>query len=217
MIKAVLFDFDGVIANTLEYHVQAWQKAFHEFNLNVSVTLEDISIQEGSGASDIAKILAHEKKLKLSQQELEQITQLKREFYGICTKATIYPEIQQFINKLKTMPLKLALVTGSIMKSIKKVVDDDFLDTFSVIVTQYDVTHTKPDPEPFLKAAQKLQIPPDQCLVIENAPKGVQAAKDAGMICIALKTTISDDNILKKADYIFNNASEIDIESILLT
>ena len=105
--------------------------------------------------------------------------------------------------------------SGSILKNIEPVVGNDFLHNFDVIVTGDQVTHTKPHPEPYLTAAQKLTVKPDECIVIENAPSGITAAKQAGMYCIAVKTTIQDEQYLKNADLIVEDISEIAIEKLL--
>lgn len=210
MIKAVLFDFDGVIANTLIYHVQAWQTAF-----NITVTLEEIAIEEGAKAIEIAKQIAKKNNLMLSPWQLKKYTDKKRKIYKRITKAKIYPEIKDFIENLKLKSLKLGLVTGSIISSMNSVVGNNFFHKFDVIVTGDDVKKSKPDPEPYFTAARQLKIPPANCLVIENASRGIKSAKNAGMVCIAVKTTIHDDNLLKEADLVVNNVSEIDINLIL--
>jgi len=209
-IEAVLFDFDGVIANTLQYHVEAWNNVFHPFKITVDNM--DVSSQEGSGAIDIAAYIANKNNLKINKQQLKAITDKKREIYHNITQAFVYPETERFIESLKSKSFKIGLVTGSILPSMQKVVDQKFLENFDVIITQDDVTHTKPNPEPFLTAAQKLSVTPKKCIVIENAPQGILAAKRAGMFCIALRTTIHDDSILKEADLIVNNAAEIDMD-----
>ncbi len=212
MIEAVLFDFDGVIADTLTYHVQAWQKVFKSYN--VKVKFEDIAIIEGAKAFEIALRLVEKKKLSFSQDECQQLALKKRQVYRSIIRATAYPEIVEFINKLKLRPLKLGLVTGSILSNVLCVVNEDFIKSFQVIITSDDVKKCKPDPEPFLTASNKLQIPPENCIVIENAPFGIKSAKVAGMKCIALRTTIKDDEILKEADLIVNDVSEIDIDKL---
>jgi beta-phosphoglucomutase len=113
------------------------------------------------------------------------------------------------------MNLKKALVTGSILKNIEPIVGNGFLHNFNVIVTGDQVTHTKPHPEPYLTAAQQLAVKPDECIVIENAPSGIEAAKKAGMYCIAVKTTIQDEQYLKEADLIVEDISKLPIEKLL--
>ena len=213
MIEAVLFDFDGVIANTLIYHARAWQIVFRPYH--IKITPEDIAIEEGAKALEIAHKIVEKKKLGLSSEKTQQLTDEKHRLYPQITKASIYPEIKDFIKKLKLKPLKLGLVTGSITSAMQTVVGKNFFQNFQVVITSDDVKKCKPDPESYLVAANKLQIPPTNCLVIENAPLGIRAAKSAGMICAAVRTTIQNDHLLKNADLIVNNVSEINIDSIL--
>lgn len=212
-IKAILFDFDGVIADTLTYHVQAWQKVFDEYKVEISP--EDVFLLEGRMAEDICKLLAEKKGLSLDHATIKQITKQKRAIYNQITKATVYPSIKTLLEYLKTKFVKKALVTGSIIKNILPVVGKDFLENFDVIITGDQVTHNKPHPEPYLTAAEKLAVKPDECIVIENAPSGITAAKQAGMYCIAVKTTIQDEQYLREADLIVEDISKIPIEKLL--
>ncbi|MBN2008885.1 HAD family phosphatase [candidate division KSB1 bacterium] len=214
-MKAVLFDFDGVIANTLQYHVEGWNRAYRKFGYDVTVNEEDISRQEGKGADQIVAGIAAMYELKLTKSQLEEITAEKRNVYKQITHASVYPETQAFLNELKQRSVRIALVTGSVIPSLLQVVDQEFLDQFEVIITQYDVVNTKPDPEPFLKAAERLKLQPEQCVVIENAPMGIKAAKAAGMYCVALRTTIHDDTWLMEADLIVDHADKIDLDLLL--
>ena len=213
-IKAILFDFDGVIANTLTYHVQAWQQVFDKYE--VEIIPEDVFLLEGRMAEDLRKRLAEKKGLSLDHTTIKQITKQKRAIYNQITKATVYPSIKILLEYLKRISLKKALVTGSIIKNILPVAGKDFLENFDVIITSDQVTHTKPDPEPYLTAAEKLAVKPDECLVIENAPSGITAAKQAGMFCIAVKTTIQNEQYLKDADLIVEDISNIPIDELLI-
>lgn len=211
-IKAILFDFDGVIANTLDYHVKAWQKVFDEYN--VKIFPMDIYLLEGRIAEDICKLLAEKKGLSLDNSIIKRMTAQKREIYNQITKATVYRATQKLIENLERTDLKKALVTGSILKNIQPVVGKDFLSRFDVIVTGTDVSNNKPHPEPYLTAAAKLGIEPGECVVIENAPSGIKSAKEAGMFCIAVKTTIKDENYLDEADLIVDDVSKISLHDL---
>ena len=208
----MLFDFDGVIADTMAYHVIAWQQAFAENK--IEITSEDIYFQEGQIANKIARIMSQEKGLCLDESELDQIVKNKRAIYKNTTKAQVYPATKKIASQLKKMSIKLGLVTGSILPNMRIVTGDEFLENFDCIVTGDSVTNNKPHPEPYLTAARKLNIEPKECVVIENAPLGIQAAKSAGMYCIAVKTTIKDEQYLREADLIVGDVSKIPVENI---
>jgi beta-phosphoglucomutase len=212
-IKAVLFDFDGVIANTLTYHVQAWQQVFADYG--VEILPQDFFLLEGQLAEEIGKQLAQQKELSLDAIILKEMVQRKRAIYNQITQATVYPASRKLIRYLKANSIKIALVTGAIRQNIEPVTGKEFLKNFDVIIGGKDVAHTKPHPEPYLTAAQKLNVPPNECLVIENAPLGIRAAKLAEMFCVAVKTTIKDESYLKEADLIVADMAKVPIEKLL--
>lgn len=211
--NAVLFDFDGVIAYTMDYHVQAWIEAFSKYQMKVKA--DDIYYQEGQIADTIARILAQKYGLNLTETELDQITLNKREIYKRITKAKIYPEIMALLEKLKTRSMLLGIVTGSVIPNMVVVTGEAFLKNFDVIITADSVTKNKPFPDPYLAAADKLGINPVECIVFENAPMGIQAAKAAGMFCVAVKTTIKDEKYLAEADSILEDVSKFPIELLI--
>ncbi len=208
--KAVLFDFDGVIAETMSYHAAAWQKAFGKYQIEISA--EDIYLQEGQFADIIAQKVAKEKGAHLSNCQLQEIVKKKRALYEKITKAKVYPETKAMVEQLKNLSIKLGIVTGSILSSIKVVTGDLFLENFDCIVTGDSVTNNKPHPEPYLTGAKKLRVKPEECLVFENAPMGIKAAKAAGMFCVAVKTTIKDNRHLQEADIIVENISDLPLD-----
>jgi beta-phosphoglucomutase len=113
----------------------------------------------------------------------------------------------------------MAVVTGGYRDRVTKIVNEYFVGYFSAIVTSDDVKNTKPFPEPYLKGATLLGCRPAECLVIENAPMGVEAAKKAGMKVVAITTTMTR-NHLDKADVIVDSFAEIETylkKNILLT
>ncbi|MBD3289927.1 HAD-IA family hydrolase, partial [candidate division KSB1 bacterium] len=185
---------------------------FHDLGVNIET--KDIAPEEGANADEIISNILHAKGHKLDPEQIQNRTKQKREEYRRLSKASIIPETAQLIDRLQKNSVKLGLVTGSIISSLKHVVDDEFLGKFDVIITSDDVTETKPSPEPYLVAAEKLNVAPENCVVIENAPKGIESAKRAGMKCVALRTTIKDDAILSKADVIVDHALEVDIHSL---
>lgn len=213
-IEVVLFDFDGVIAETMPYHVQAWQQVFSKYN--VEIRADDIYYQEGQTADRIGRILAEAKGLSLSIAEIAEVVRQKRKAYLKITRASVYSEIKTLVGQLKGMNFRLGIVTGSIIPNIVRVTGEKFLENFDIIITGDAVENNKPHPEPYLTAAKKLAVTPEQCVVIENAPLGIQAAKEAGMKCIAVKTTIKDDKYLEKADLIVDRIGHISLDTIKL-
>ncbi|MDZ7318457.1 MAG: HAD family phosphatase [candidate division KSB1 bacterium] len=207
IIKAVLFDFDGVIANTLTYHVQAWQQVFAAHG--VEILADDVCLLEGQLAEEIGRQLAQQKGVSLSEYALREMVRQKRAIYNQITQAMVYPAARRLIDYLKENAIKIALVTGALRQNVETVTGKEFLTQFDVIIAGNDVARTKPHPDPYLAAAEKLHVPPSNCLVIENAPLGIRAAKEAGMFCVALKTTIHDNAQLSEADMILENMNDL--------
>ena len=210
--EAVLFDFDGVIAETLPYHVRAWHEAFADYK--IEIVADDIYFREGQIANLIAQDIAIEKGLALKKNEIDIIVKNKRRIFNEITKAQVYPGTKRIVKKLYNMNVKLAIVTGSILSNVDVITGDEFLNYFGAIVTGDSVKKNKPHPEPYLTGAKKLGVNPQECVVIENAPLGIRAAKAAGMYCIAVKTTIKDEKYLNQADLIVENMSKIPINRI---
>jgi beta-phosphoglucomutase len=201
---AVLFDLDGVIIKSMEQHLEAWQYAFSNFGARI--TAEDFYDLEGRGVRVVSEILA--KKFKIPLNRAPEIRRRKNAYYDRIAKIEYYEGLFPLLIDLKENDKKLAIITGSIKKRVQKLINGRLNGFFSAIVTSEDVEHTKPFPEPFLKGAELLKVPPQNCIVIENAPLGIEAAKRAGMMVFAVTSTVPVEQ-LRNADYIFPSLIEI--------
>jgi len=201
-ITNILFDLDGVLVDSMPVHARAWKKTFSE----LGIVLEDIDIyrREGmSGPSSIRDIFL-EKKLPLPDEEsLIQIIESKHTFFQ---KKEIRPfaEIDDIINILKNKKIRMGLVTGSHRATVNETVSPGIIQSMSVIITSDDVLQGKPHPESYIKALEKTGAKVDSTLVIENAPMGIRAAKNAGLLCYAVETTLPKE-YLSEADVIFSD------------
>ena len=211
MIRAVLFDFDGVLVDSMPYHVRNWQEVFRPYG--VKIEPRDVLLLEGRPGIEIAAGLAEKAGLQLKSEELHRITKRKRKLYQATTRAKLLPEARDLLTKLKQQGFKVGLVTGSVLGNIKAVLDEEALRLFDVIVTSEEVANGKPHPESYLRAAEKLNCQPSQCLVVENAPIGIQAAKAASMTCIAVTSTLNPEE-LQEADRIVGRLAEIDLAQL---
>lgn len=209
MIKAVLFDFDGVVAETLPYHARSWQHVLSRYGATVDP--RDIALNEGQPAIEILKALVRKNNLQLSEAELHRILAEKREHYRLTTEARAYPGLRELLARLKQAGYKTGLVTGSIRANMAAAVGEEMLNEFDVVLTSEDLPRGKPHPDPYLEAARRLGVKPDECLVIENAPMGIRSAKAAGMRCVAVLSTLGPED-LDGADYFVNAITEIDLD-----
>lgn len=203
-IRAVLFDFDGVLMQSIEDHHRSWNEVFRTYGAEIG--WEEFSVLEGQSLYAIAQQLcaAH----GIDASESEKIGRRKNEIYLSTAKLNFYNGTIPLLEMLKQKKMRMALVTGAHRDRFQQSVNDHFLSYFSAVVTADDVTKTKPHPEPFLTAAKKTGLTPEKCLVIENAPLGIASAKMAGMQCIALTTTLTKD-YLKEADKVVGDLFEL--------
>ncbi len=200
--QAVLFDFDGVIGQTMEDNYCAWAYAFN----TIDITLDRIEyfLLEGMNTKSVAQAIL--KKHDRNKNFINEMVSLKERYYLEHNTFKFYPHIIDFIDGIKS-DFKLALVTGAGDHRLRVTVqNDNLLKKFATIVTGDDIQNPKPNPEPYLLAAKFLDMTPSVCLVIENAPFGIKAAKTAGMDCVAVCSTL-EPAYLSQADFIIDNTS----------
>jgi len=207
VIRAVLFDFDGVVAKTLESHARSWQHVLSRYGIQVDP--RDIALNEGQPAIEILRAILAKNGLQLPEEELQELVRQKREHYQQTTEARAYDGVGDLLQRLKAAGYKTALVTGSIRSNMAAAVGEELLSRFDVVLTSEDVPRGKPHPDPFLEGARRLGVKPEECLVIENAPMGIRAAKAAGMRCVAILSTLGPED-LSGADYLVESISQID-------
>lgn len=209
--KGFIFDLDGVIVDTAKYHYLAWKKLANE--LGFEFTEEQNELLKGVSRIRSLEILLNIGKVELSEKKKQELLIAKNEEYleyvSKMTSDEILPGIQEVLLFLKNKKIPFAL--GSASKNapliLKKV---GLFDKFDAIVDGNDVTKAKPDPEVFLIGAKKLNAKPENCIVIEDALAGIQAANNAGMISVA----IGDKELLNEADYNLSNTKELTIDFI---
>jgi beta-phosphoglucomutase len=204
-IRAVLFDLDGVLLKSMEQHLEAWQHAFCRYNTFIKDS--DFYQLEGRGVKAVVETLTN--KFGIDPKFREQLIEVKVEYYNKNFHPEFYDNIYSVLDFLKKKKIDMAVVTGGYRDRVSKIVKEFFDGYFSEIVTSDDVKNTKPFPEPYLKGAALLGYRPAQCLVIENAPMGVESGTKAGMKVIAITTTMTRD-YLHKADYVADSFGEIE-------
>jgi beta-phosphoglucomutase len=204
-IKAVLFDLDGVLIKSMEQHLEAWQHAFRRYNTLVDES--DFYQLEGRGVKSVVEILTD--KYGIHSKFRQQIVDEKVAHYNNKFRPEFYNGLYSVLDFLKEKQVKMAVVSGGYRDRISYIVNEYFDGYFSALVTSDDVKNTKPYPEPYLKGATLLKLRPEQCLVIENAPMGIQSAKKAGMKVLAISTTLTK-NHLEEADFIADSFGEIE-------
>lgn len=205
-INTVIFDMDGVIVDGMPYHIQSWKEALSTIDMSVSDL--EIYLMEGMTGRETMEIFASKSNMSLSDETVENVIKLKRRIFNDIFTVTLMKGVKDFLFELKERRYNLALVTGTRLEVVKKVLQMGLNDIFKVIVTGERVNKGKPDPEPYLKAVDELGVRKEDCIVIENAPAGITSAKNAGLICFAVQTSLSEE-YLKEADKIFQDIDEV--------
>lgn len=196
--QGILFDFDGVLAQSMEDHAQAWLAALAAFG--GQVTVADYMPLEGAKLAEVAKVLWQKSGLP-GQANPEAVYRVKEEYYLRHHHFRFYPGVESLIDILNKKGVAIAIVTASLNSNIQATVPAEFLKKFKAVVTGDQIKRGKPFPDPYLVGAEKLGLSASECVVIENSPLGVAAAKAAGAYCIAITSTVSAE-ILKAADLI---------------
>ncbi|WP_243684942.1 HAD family hydrolase [Methanosarcina barkeri] len=154
MLKAIIFDVDGVLIDSMSFQADAWVKTFKEVGINI--TNEDIYELEGSNNKRLIKSIFEKAEKEPEPWHFEKLPEKKREVLEF-DRIKPYEGIQYCIKALKRY-FKLALVSGSHNDTVNKVVNKYFSNCFDVIITGSDLEHGKPAPDPYLKALEKLDL-----------------------------------------------------------
>ncbi len=209
--KAVLFDLDGVIADTMPLHYEAYRQAFAKYG--IQVTPLEIYRTEGMPSMEVGKAIVKEKGARLTDEQVKDLIDDKREIYrALAAKdAKAFPGVPETLRMLRENGIMLALITGSNSKSVARVIKRVGLDgAFDTIVTGDDNARGKPYPDPYLKGMEKLGVSPDKCVVVENAPLGIQAARAAGVGYVIGVTTTLPEQYLEGADDVMRSFADIE-------
>lgn len=195
-----LFDMNGVIVDDEHLHEQATQRTLK--NHGYICTAADYR-QYFAGRTRDAGMKQFGQANQATYDYL-QLAEEKDAIYQLLAKQGVNPveHVIDFIDHLNMTGIRMAVVTGAPRKEAKHFLElFDIADHFSQIITGEDITLSKPHPEGYLKAAAMLQVPPQVCVVVEDAPNGVRAAKRAGMRCVAVTTSHSEAD-LHEADWV---------------
>lgn len=204
--NAVIFDMDGVIVDSMPYHFIAWYEALRPWGVRVNCF--DIYAKEGEKWEKSLTEFLGRAKIAPTKQRLRAIFLAREKIFRKYFRRFIFSDAEALLQCLHGKGYKLALVTGTHAKEVRKILPERIREMFAVIVTGDAVARGKPYPDPYLKAARSLSLPPAQCVVIENAPFGIESAKRAGMFCIAVTTSLPQE-YLKKADIIVSGLEDV--------
>lgn len=208
-IKGCIFDLDGVIVDTAKYHYLAWKELADE--LGFEFTKEDNEKLKGVSRMDSLEILLQIGNLNFDEKTKINLAEKKNKIYvnyiSKIDKSEILEGVEDFIKEIKENNIKIAL--GSVSKNAVPIIKNiGMLNYFDSIIDGNKITKAKPDPEVFLLGAKELNLKPENCVVFEDAVKGIQAAKNAGMYAVGVGNPL----ILKQADKVIPGFKGVNID-----
>ncbi|WKK57940.1 HAD family phosphatase [Sphingobacterium sp. BN32] len=211
--KAVLFDLDGTLIDSEYFYYSNWAPILSE-DYGLNITFDDwISNFAGHTLARNVVMLNEHYKLKVDEEDMWYAT---RSRYAKADMRTIrlMPHAQEILEVVKSKGLTTGLVTSSYKTTVDTVLGEHkLLDYFSFFVTRESVEQPKPNPEPYLLATQKLAIPSEEILVVEDTSTGCTAAKAAGLYCVAVSKQEVERERLSHADKLASSLKEV--ESLL--
>ncbi|MFX0003286.1 MAG: HAD family hydrolase [Candidatus Hodarchaeota archaeon] len=208
----VIFDMDGVLADTGPIHYESWVKIARD--IGVKFTREIFEDTFGQTSPTITRKLVGP---EVEEDLIEKWANLKEKYYREMVKEKLVPlpGVIKILKELKSEAFKLGVGSSGPPENVELLLSQLKIKSyFNVIITAADVKKGKPEPDVFLKVAKTLNINPKNCLVIEDAPVGIEAAKRAGMISIALTTTHKKQELIG-AHLIIKDLTEISIKDII--
>ncbi|WP_135612063.1 HAD family phosphatase [Methanococcoides sp. AM1] len=205
MFNSLIFDADGVLMDSMTCHADAWVRTFSE--VGIDIVRQDIYDIEGSNHAGVIRLIFKKAGREADPEIIEKLRVRKRELFLKKKKIAPFDGMYDLLKNLKEH-FHLAVVSGSDRPIVDSMVNEFYPEIFEVIISGADVINGKPDPEPYLKAMKILKVEKENCLVIENAPLGVDSAKNAGIYCVAVSTYV-DAEKLNRADQIFQDHSQL--------
>ena len=194
--NTVLFDLDGTLVNSMDLHYNCWSEVISQLGLSLDRTffLKNEGMKIYKLMQQITGIIDDDK--------INMLIKEKDEIFIKNYKFNLYKGVEELITKLKKNNIRLGLVTASSIRRLNQSIPIDFLNNFSIIVTSDNNGPGKPDPWPYQYAFEQLKAEIKNTIVVENAPLGIKSAKNAGLTCVAIGSTL-EKFLLYEADYYY--------------
>lgn len=209
VIKAVIFDMDGVLVNSEPHHVKIERKIFSEIGANISS--EEHAGYMGTASDEMWLNVVARHGTSLSVEELlEMGNQRVINYFSVLKELKPIEGLVPVLNKLQEHNIPLAVASSSSAQVVDLILAKSGLKHyFRVVVSGQMVEKSKPEPDIFFKAAAQLQIEPPNCLVIEDSTNGIRAAKSAGMVCVAYRGEGFTNQDQSMADRVITDFNEM--------
>ena len=210
-MRAVIFDKDGVLIETFDSYFQAYTKVLSK--IGIKIIANDIAKRYGMKGPEIIKQIVNEKRKIITDEQVKELANEKDKLYMKISekKLKLLPGVKKLLTYLKKKNYKIGIASSSSKEIIEKMIKVTKIENYiDAIVDGFEVKYSKPDPEIFLKCAEKLKVKLEDCIVIEDSIHGINAAKRAGMKTVVVTTGQHTREELKKMkpDWILNTLEE---------
>ncbi len=213
MIRAIIFDMDGVVADTEPIYFLVDYNVLKSFG--IVNTKKDYVKSVGLPARHFYNKVVAEKNSDIDINKMLQRRETEVNMAFASTKIKPSKGFKELAKKLKSQGYTIALASGGPRKRIDDILSSLKLkNIFSAIVSANDVKMNKPAPDIYIEAAKRLNMSPDECVAVEDSETGVTSAKSAGLKCIAVRTKQTEEHDLSAADVIVSSLKEIKVESL---
>jgi HAD superfamily hydrolase (TIGR01509 family) len=213
-VEAVVLDFDGLILDTETPIFEAWGDAFRRHGLTLSLDDWQHSLGTNGGFDPLAHLVKHgEGDLDPAAVERE----VQEAYRRVCDRMPLLPGVEALLADARVLGLRRAVASSSSRAWVLGWLSrHGILDRFDAVVGRDDVARVKPAPDLFLLAAERLGVAPGACLVFEDSPNGMRAARAAGMRCVAVPNTLTRKLLLPDPDLVVASLAERPLRSILV-
>jgi beta-phosphoglucomutase len=206
-LLALFWDWDGVSVDSSPNYYRAYELVLRD--AGIAATPREIYLREGQPTPPVLRAIFEQRGIPASDSLIRQLVERRREYDAAIGECRFVDAVSHLLHRLRAAGYRLGIVTGSSRKSVQRVLTPDHADLFDVTITADDVVRSKPHSDRFLRAAEALHINPGNCLVVENAPFGIEAARAAGCRVVAICTTLSRED-LSREDWIVENHRELE-------
>lgn len=220
MLKAVIFDFDGVIADSEELHYKALNEVLKRYGVDVPKS-EHWAKYLGYTDRENIEAVSRDYRMNLTAQQVSSIMGHKKLVFDemAAREVVIIEGVEEFIRRLIASRIRMAICSGALRSDIELMLDGaGFADRFEVIVSAEDVSKGKPDPQGYLLALERLSqnkpLRASECVVIEDSHWGLEAAFAAGMCPVAVTTTYHRQQLEEKAKKVVNRLDELRVDDL---
>jgi beta-phosphoglucomutase len=204
----VLWDWDGVLVDSAYNFYHAYEMVLREEGIITNP--REIYLREGEPTPRLLRAIFDHHNVPVDNSKIRELVARRRDYDASLGPRRLFPAVHRLLRQLTQAGCRMGMVTGSSQQSLERVLTPEQAGWFDVIITADDVACGKPAPDPFLNAIRALKAEPEQCVVVENAPFGIRAARAAGCAVVAICTTLTATD-LHQANWIVGDHEELQV------